>query len=115
MKPTTVFTRNGSNLRATAYARTSQVCWSTPKCAFADSALPWPVSKYIRLLPTVPRFSDNAASRASPSRASEMPKLAFAFSVPAIDWNTRSTGAPFSIAAIVLVTCVSTHDWVGTP
>ncbi len=69
----------------------------------------------MRLLPTVPRLSDSAASRASPSSASEMPKLAFAFSVPAIDWNTRSTGAPFSTAAIVLVTCVSTHDCVGTP
>ena len=30
-----------------------------------------------------------------------MPKLALAASVPAIDWNTRSTGAPCSIARIV--------------
>ena len=31
--------------------------------------MPWPVSKYITLSPTVPRFSASAASRASPSIA----------------------------------------------
>ena len=34
-------------------------------------------------------------------------------SVPAIDWNTRSTGAPSSIARSVVVTWARTHDWVG--
>ena len=38
-----------------------------------------------------------------------MPKLRLAASVPAIDWNTRSTGAPRSIASIVVVTWVSTQ------
>ena len=42
-----------------------------------------------------------------------MPKLLLAASVPAIDWNTRSTGAPRSIASIVVVTWVSMQDWVG--
>ena len=101
--------------RATAYARASQVCWSTPWWALADSALPCPVSKYMTLSPTVPRPSDSAASRASSSKARLRPKLALAASVPAIDWNTRSTGAPRSMAAMVLVTWVSTHDWVGMP
>ena len=61
----------------------------------------------------MPRFRLSAASRASRSTARSMPKLRFAASVPAIDWNTRSTGAPCSIAWIWLVTWVSTHDWVG--
>ena len=51
MKPTTVFTRNGSKARATPYARASSVSWSTPWWAPADSALPWPVSKYITFVP----------------------------------------------------------------
>ena len=42
-----------------------------------------------------------------------MPKLRFAASVPAIDWNTRSTGAPRSIACSVVVTWASTQDCVG--
>ncbi len=42
-----------------------------------------------------------------------MPKLALAASVPAIDWNTRSSGAPRLIASMELVTWVSTQDWVG--
>ena len=42
-----------------------------------------------------------------------MPKLRLACSVPAIDWNTRSTGAPRSMASIVVVMCVRTQDWVG--
>jgi hypothetical protein len=33
--------------------------------ALADSALPWPVSKYITLSPMVPRLSDSAAACAS--------------------------------------------------
>ena len=65
------------------------------------------------LSPTVPRFSDSAAECASASRESEMPKLSLAFCVPAIDWKTRSSGTPASIARIWFVTCVSTHDCVG--
>jgi hypothetical protein len=84
-----------------------------PWLAFAESALPWPVSKYMTSSPSVPRPSDRAAARASCSSDRSMPKLAFAAWVPAIDWNTRSTGAPRSIAAMVLVTWVSTQDWVG--
>ena len=42
-----------------------------------------------------------------------MPKPRFAASVPAIDWNTRSTGAPASIARSVVVTCASTQVCVG--
>ena len=42
-----------------------------------------------------------------------MPKLLFAASLPAIDWNTRSTGAPLAISASVVVTCASTQVWVG--
>ena len=42
-----------------------------------------------------------------------MPKLSLAASVPAIDWKTRSTGAPASMAARVVVTCARTQDWVG--
>ena len=41
------------------------------------------------------------------------PKLAFAASVPPIDWNTRSTGAPRSIARSVVVTCANTQVCVG--
>ena len=33
--------------------------------------------------------------------------------MPAIDWNTRSTGAPRSMARVVVVTWVSTQDCVG--
>ena len=65
------------------------------------------------LSPMVPRPSASAALRASASMARSTPKLRLAASVPAIDWNTRSTGARFPIIASVLVTCVSTHDWVG--
>jgi len=83
------------------------------KAASADSAEPCPVSKYITLSPNGPRPSDCAAARASARSARRTPKLSFAFCVPAIDWNTRSTGAPFSIASMVCVTCVSTHDCVG--
>ena len=71
--------------------------------------LPWPVSKYITLRPTVPRSNASAASCASRSSARLMPNPALAASVPAIDWNTRSTGAPFAIASIALVTWVSTQ------
>ena len=39
-----------------------------------------------------------------------MPKLVFAASVPAIDWNTRSTGTPCPISCNVVVTWVSSHD-----
>ena len=42
-----------------------------------------------------------------------MPKLLFAASLPAIDWNTRSTGAPLAMSASVVVTCASTQVWVG--
>ena len=42
-----------------------------------------------------------------------MPKLRLAASVPAIDWNTRSTGKPCSISPSVVVTWVSTQAWVG--
>ena len=38
---------------------------------------------------------------------------ALAASVPAIDWNTRSTGAPRRIASICVVTCASTQLCVG--
>ncbi|MCY1268820.1 hypothetical protein D9M68_324610 [compost metagenome] len=89
------------------------VCWSTPWWALADSALPWPVSKYMTLSPTVPRARPCAASRASASSARLMPKAVLARSLPATDWNTRSTGAPCAIARSVLVTWVSTHDCVG--
>ena len=65
------------------------------------------------LSPSLPRPSDSAASRASRSSASVTPKLALAASVPAIDWNTRSTGAPCSMAAICVVTCVSTQLCMG--
>jgi hypothetical protein len=68
MKPTTVFTSNGSNCARDRIRAPSQVCWSTPKCALADSALPWPVSKYITLLPTVPRASDSGGARLAEQR-----------------------------------------------
>ncbi len=42
-----------------------------------------------------------------------MPKLLLAASVPAIDWNTRSIGAPRLIASMLVVTWVNTQDWVG--
>ena len=41
------------------------------------------------------------------------PNAVLAPSVPAIDWNTRSTGAPSSISPIVVVMCESTQDCVG--
>ena len=65
------------------------------------------------LRPTVPRPSERAASCASARCASEKPNEALVASVPPIDWNTRSTGAPASMHSIVLVTWVSTQDWVG--
>ena len=43
----------------------------------------------------------------------DRPKLALAASVPAIDWNTRSSGTPRLIASMELVTWVSTQAWVG--
>ena len=42
-----------------------------------------------------------------------MPKLLLAACVPAIDWNTRSTGEPLRISSSVVVTCASTQLWVG--
>ncbi len=63
--------------------------------------------------PTVPRCNDIAASRASASRSRVTPNDRFVASVPAIDWNTRSTGAPSSMHRSVVVTWVSTHDCVG--
>ena len=47
--------------------------------------------------------------------AAVTPKLLLVASVPPIDWNTRSTGAPWAIASIVVVTWVSTQDCVGMP
>ena len=41
------------------------------------------------------------------------PKLRLVASVPPIDWNTRSTGAPCCIACRVVLTCVRMHDCVG--
>ncbi|SKT84072.1 Uncharacterised protein [Mycobacteroides abscessus subsp. abscessus] len=65
------------------------------------------------LLPTVPRLRERPASFASRSSARLTPKLSLAPSVPAIDWNTKSTGRFRSISSIVVVTCASTHDCVG--
>src|SRR5437868_6269874 len=56
---------------------------------------------------------ERAALCASSSSFRLTPKLLFAASVPAMDWKTRSTGAPASMARIVVVTCESTHDCVG--
>ena len=53
------------------------------------------------------------AAWASRSRARVTPKLALAASVPATDWNVRSTGAPASIRPSVVVTWARTHVWVG--
>ena len=50
---------------------------------------------------------------ASSSSARSMPKDALAACVPAMDWNTRSTGAPCDMACMVLVTWVSTQVCVG--
>ncbi len=63
--------------------------------------------------PSVPRFSDRAASSASRSKACDTPKLSLVFCVPPMDWKTRSTGAPREIASICPVTWVRTQDWVG--
>lgn len=40
-------------------------------------------------------------------------EILLAISVPAIDWKTKSTGAPRSIAVIAFVMCESTQDCVG--
>ena len=64
-------------------------------------------------VPRLPRLSESAASRASASSARFTPKLALAASVPAMDWNTRSTGAPRRTSSSVVVTWASTQDWVG--
>src|SRR5215212_7468833 len=63
-----------------------------------------PGLEILTLLPTVPRRSDSPASRASRNSARSTPKLRLAASVPAIDWNTRSTGAPCPINPSVVVT-----------
>ncbi len=63
----------------------------------------------------MPRFSARPASHASSSRASETPKARLAASVPAMDWKTRSTGAPRSMARSAVVTWASTQDWIGAP
>ena len=65
------------------------------------------------LSPSVPRFKERAACIASESKDRLTPKDSLVFCVPPMDWKTRSTGAPASIARIWLVTCVSTQDWVG--
>ena len=67
----------------------------------------------MQFVPTVPRSSASAASCASRSSASVTPKPSLAASVPAIDWNTRSTGAPRSMISIDVVTWASTQLWVG--
>ena len=41
------------------------------------------------------------------------PNPRLAACVPATDWNTRSTGAPCSSSSRVVVTWVSTQDWIG--
>ena len=65
-----------------------------------------------------PRLSAHRAAaqgllRLRSSSASVMPKPRLAASVPAMDWNTRSTGAPRLMASSVVVTCVSTQLCVG--
>jgi hypothetical protein len=65
--------------------------------------------------PSVPRRSDSAAACASSSSARLTPKLRLVPRCRRCDWNTRSTGAPSSMACSVFVTCVSTQVWVGTP
>ena len=71
---------------------------------------PWPVSKYMTLSPTVPRFSASAASCASRSSAR--------IDAEARDWRPRcrrSTGTPdrparpAPISSIVVVTWASTQ------
>ena len=42
-----------------------------------------------------------------------MPKPSFAAWLPAMDWKTRSVGAPCSISRTALVTWQSTQVWVG--
>jgi hypothetical protein len=78
----------------------------------ADSALPWPVSKYMTLSPTGPRFS--ASAPRAPRRAAPAitPKLRLAASVPAIDWNTGRPARPARSRHRV-VTWASTQDCVG--
>ena len=44
-----------------------------------------------------------------------IPKPRLSPSLPPMLWNTRSTGAPRSIASMVCRTCASTHDCVGMP
>ena len=113
MKPTTVLTSSGANSRATAYARASQVCCVDPVMRVADSALPWPVSKYMTLSPERAALQRKRCSWASRSSARLIRNERFAASVPAIDWNTRSTGAPAAISCCVVVTCDSTQLCVG--
>ena len=51
----------------------------------------------------VARRRERAASNPSFNMDRLIPKLAFVFSVPPIDWNTRSTGAFCSISFSVVV------------
>jgi hypothetical protein len=84
-----------------------------PWWAPADRAEPWPVSKYMTLLPTVPRLSARAASQASRRMERVTPNERLVASVPPTDWNTRSTGTPLSISCSEVVTWPSTQPWVG--
>ena len=117
MKPTTVLTSSGLKCAGDGVgARLAGLLVDgvDARWALADSALPWPVSKYITLSPERCRGPGaTPASWASRSSARLTPKLLLAASVPAMDWNTRSTGAPRSISSMVVVTWASTQDWVG--
>ena len=95
MKPTTVLTSSGSKrARHRVGARLAGLLVHAVM-RVGRQAEPWPVSKYITLLPdraALQRQRRLPAPRAS--RARLMPKLLLAASVPAMDWKIRSTGAP---------------------
>ena len=64
-------------------------------------------------LPTLPRFSDKPASKPSCNIDKLMPKDWLVFSVPPMDWNTKSTGTCCSMSCNVVVRWVKTQAWVG--
>ena len=114
MKPTTVLTSSGSNVaRHGVGARLERL--------LVDAVMR--VGRQRRALAGLEVHdvvADGAAlqrqrrlARLPSAWPSVTPNEALAASVPPIDWNTRSTGAPRAMASIVVVTWVSTQLCVG--
>ena len=114
MKPTTVLTSSGRK-RARPHRRAPPASAGRRRDARRRRARCLArsrnTSRCRRRVPRLKRQRRRAAPR--PAARDRCRSSCWRPRVPAIDWNTRSTGEPRAIRSSVVVTCASTQLWVG--